>query len=784
MKKKKRIGFPSYWGFGRGLAYTTLMFAKMITPEYDVYILKQGNNPIADEFKVVDVNIQEVPDYVIDPEIFKKWVTDNELDVVVFDEYNQWGEPQKPNLVEIAKELGCKVYGYLVMERFRTSLAKDYDRIIATSVTLQRFMRMHKVRQHVYIPFSLDIKREFPEYERTINEKFTFFHPGGMGGVQNRKNTEVVINAFKLLDDANTELIITSQKLIEIEDCPDNIKIISKNLSRKELLEYYKKADMVVLPSKWETVGVPCLTKETVIYTKEGNKEMGEIKLGELVLTHKGNFKRVTKVGKRKVKNILEITPKYCNKINITENHPILAIKTKKKESKYYKKIYNDICKKENLEWIKAKNIKTYDFLAIRKPKQVKNIKTIQITNFIDKKNIMREGDLVYSKYTKNMKNIKMSAMTLFKKYDVPGGRNYRLFDGKPHKGVNPKIQEKIIKEYDNFKRKFKNTIKIDKDFCRLIGFYIAEGWNSNHEIGFAFHSKETEYHNFILRSMKKIFGLKGRKSIRGNSCSIIFCSALIGNFLKNICGHLAKNKKIPGFLLNIEPTLQKEIILGYFYGDGHIKGRTAIASTVSKTLAYDMRYLLLRNNILSKVKKITAKRKNYIGYSINTSLNDSSIKLFNLEKGNPRYKFYFEDDEFFYVKVKGVKKIKKNTDVYNMEVEHDNSYCGEVIYHNCLESLAMGVPVITTDVPPMNEFIRPGINGWLCNPTMTEYDDIFVMVAEVDTKELKNKMKSSMNKVTLPMLKKNARHIALQLYDIEKTRHYFLDALREDVGE
>jgi len=261
-KNRKRIGFLSYFGWGRGQAYVTLCYAKMLIPEYDVYILKQGENPISDEFKV-DVSIMEVPGYNVDPKTFKMWVEANKLDAVVFNEYKQWENDNGNNLIQIAKDCGAKAYGYLVWEKWAGKDAyKDYDRLIAPTVSFERFYRKNKIRNFVYLPYSVDLN-EFPNPEDVESDKrdsrFTFFHPGGWGGVHNRKNTEAVIEAFKMLDDENTKLVISSQKPLNKEDLPDNIEIIDKDLSRKDLIDLYYKCDAVILPSKWETVGLPIL---------------------------------------------------------------------------------------------------------------------------------------------------------------------------------------------------------------------------------------------------------------------------------------------------------------------------------------------------------------------------------------------------------------------------------------------------------------------------------------------------------------------------------------------
>jgi len=139
-KNRKRIGFLSYFGWGRGQAYVTLCYAKMLIPEYDVYILKQGENPISDEFKV-DVSIMEVPGYNVDPKTFKMWVEANKLDAVVFNEYKQWENDNGNNLIQIAKDCGAKAYGYLVWERFHEDTLFDYDRIFAPTVSFEKFLR-------------------------------------------------------------------------------------------------------------------------------------------------------------------------------------------------------------------------------------------------------------------------------------------------------------------------------------------------------------------------------------------------------------------------------------------------------------------------------------------------------------------------------------------------------------------------------------------------------------------------------------------------------------------
>lgn len=251
------IGLCTFWGWARGMAYGNLGYAKMLTPEHNVFIFKLGKNEIEEEFKVVDVKVTENPSFHIDPKLFSAWIKDNKIDAVIFNEYNQWGDDNQ-NIPKLAKSLGCKVYGDLVMERFVKGQEENYDRVFAQTVSMERYYRINKVRNFTYIPRSVDLD-EFPKRKYGQNEKFTFFHPAGFGGVANRKNTDKVLKAFSLLNRDDTKLIITSQKGITVKNLPENVELIDKDLSRKELIDIYYKSDVVLIPSKWETVGLPIL---------------------------------------------------------------------------------------------------------------------------------------------------------------------------------------------------------------------------------------------------------------------------------------------------------------------------------------------------------------------------------------------------------------------------------------------------------------------------------------------------------------------------------------------
>jgi intein/homing endonuclease len=104
-----------------------------------------------------------------------------------------------------------------------------------------------------------------------------------------------------------------------------------------------------------EEYGHYCFTPDTKILTKTGYKQISNINIGEFVLTHKGNFKKVLKKTERKYNGeILKIkTNGSINEIKTTPEHPFY--------SKIYKSKKTQLLKQKNflhnINFIKAKEI-------------------------------------------------------------------------------------------------------------------------------------------------------------------------------------------------------------------------------------------------------------------------------------------------------------------------------------------------------------------------------------------------------------------------------------------
>ena len=73
--------------------------------------------------------------------------------------------------------------------------------------------------------------------------------------------------------------------------------------------------------------GSPCFTKDTLVLTSNGYKEIQDIKIGDSVLSHDGKYHIVTQKLNQGIKLITKITSPYFTTIHTTQNHRFYAKK-------------------------------------------------------------------------------------------------------------------------------------------------------------------------------------------------------------------------------------------------------------------------------------------------------------------------------------------------------------------------------------------------------------------------------------------------------------------------
>ncbi|MEM4088696.1 MAG: Fe-S cluster assembly protein SufB [Candidatus Micrarchaeaceae archaeon] len=263
-------------------------------------------------------------------------------------------------------------------------------------------------------------------------------------------------------------------------------------------------------------------------------------------------------------------------------------------------------------------------------------------------------------------------------------------------------------------------SIATDKEFFRLIGYYLSEGSttsksNENY-LSFTFNKNETEYIGDTVLLLKKYFGKEPTVQAEyKNRISIVLCDTMAAEFFSTEFGNGAANKHLPNWVMHESLEKQKELIKGMWRGDNNymnkkynygIKKMFRI-NTISIQLAEQMRELLLRFNIFASINKQNRSDKRHVMYyiyvggenllwlanlmgvldtTIKTSNRGGTISLVSIKQAQTQSSHVKIYGNYAFVPITGISsEAASNVDVYNFSVEEDESYVAEgVAVHNC----------------------------------------------------------------------------------------------------
>lgn len=137
-------------------------------------------------------------------------------------------------------------------------------------------------------------------------------------------------------------------------------------------------------------------------------------------------------------------------------------------------------------------------------------------------------------------------------------------------------------------------------EFCRLLGYYAAEGHADKNRVVFSFNQKERAYIGDVKGISKSVFGISAiEANPHATETQVMINNRLIAAIFKNLASTGAPNKRVPDIVFNVPVKMKKEFLKGYFRGDGRVdlkKDKSSVelwAKTVSKKLAYDLVLLI-----------------------------------------------------------------------------------------------------------------------------------------------------------------------------------------------
>lgn len=440
-----------------------------------------------------------------------------------------------------------------------------------------------------------------------------------------------------------------------------------------------------------------CLHPNQKIIVDGKRKNIVDIAVGDKVINSKGKQTEVVALSHRKANELIEIELYNTNeKVVVTPEHKMFV----------------------GDKFIPANELNDYIAYPIN-------------NNFLSEKEILSYFPSLKSDYKHKLRRNIFSR----KKPKISKERLISLLDTSTMKSIskNENISKSEIARYSwfygiNSKNKYKNILNnkyfTSEDMWRLIGYWLAEGCICGRKdngaiINFSFRTNEPIQKDCIC-IIYKLFGVLPSVYTVNNCTRINISSLQLKDFLSNNFLKGAKSKKIPYWVESLPLSLQRELILGYWLGDGCVTKVGYRLSSISLDLLQGVQRILLRFGIVSSIYNASnGKQETYI-CNAKCKTNDSYELRFRHIDGdslfNNKSKFKkrirkthgFIKDGMFFAKIKSKKYIEYNGLVYDISVKDGHSFCGQLIcYHNSdlYSTLKSDNNIKYTKIPVMSDY-------------------------------------------------------------------------------
>lgn len=392
-----------------------------------------------------------------------------------------------------------------------------------------------------------------------------------------------------------------------------------------------------------------CLPGNTLIPVLRDHVQLisaQDVKLGDLVLTHKGRWRAVTQVLSRKYQGTLHSIKRrgWPQAFDLTPEHPILATQAERQYTRLY------FPRNGQAIWCDAASV--------------------------------QRGDVVHEINIEEAPELKSFDMSFYPGVHTVTDEYVRAY----HKGT--KIPRHVV---------------IDGDLMRLFGYYIAEGSTGHHNVSWAFAADEAEFVSDVQAILRKHFNVNSSvQYTRTNGATVSCSSRVLTPFFKSLFGQGARNKALPNWIFGLPSEMQLEFLKGAYRGDGCMSNGSLVYTTSSISLAWGITKLLTKLQAVCGVtvsrpkgvlKRITSKKNLSFChplYNVVCALQHANVLATKLGfKPTAGGKYHRKTDQ---LNAKGIGRLVTDVVenvfdglVYNFEVEEDHSYhTATCVVHNC----------------------------------------------------------------------------------------------------
>ena len=209
----------------------------------------------------------------------------------------------------------------------------------------------------------------------------------------------------------------------------------------------------------------------------------------------------------------------------------------------------------------------------------------------------------------------------------------------------------------------------MNEDVARLLGLYMAEGHISGNNVGFSFHRKEVEYHEFVQRTLTDYFKVRyGKPTIEGNTWQACVHSKALAQTLREVMGAGCFMKRVPFQIWRGSMPVKTAFLRGWFEGDACLPA----AALTTSTAPADCHTLLNSIGLIASVHPYQASYKIVVARKreFDTIVFGGKLGLFT-----ETHAFLRTRDRVNWTQAREPSMFWYTGDVHNLEIEEDQSY-------------------------------------------------------------------------------------------------------------
>jgi hypothetical protein len=223
-------------------------------------------------------------------------------------------------------------------------------------------------------------------------------------------------------------------------------------------------------------------------------------------------------------------------------------------------------------------------------------------------------------------------------------------------------------------------SISLNKDFGKVIGLFLAEGCTDNRKTVWTFNINEADtLAKALIEAVTSVFGVTPTLSLkeRTNTCKVTLHGTNFAMLFKKLCGNGAGLKRMHQHLTEGPKEFLQSVFEAWLSGDGHVKEGTTQGTTVSHELALNMFDIANMLGLSPSIRYFDPK----ISHGVKTRKRRYDVVFATGDGYRPD-----QTDKVMWRKITSLSSVPYSGDVFNFEVEDDNSYVVECIgVHNCV---------------------------------------------------------------------------------------------------